>query len=77
MVEQAEIERSRLKPTENLDAYDFFLRGLAKTHQQTNAAISEALQLFHKATELDTGFGSGLRHGRILLPRAPGLFVDD
>jgi hypothetical protein len=58
MVEQAEIERARLKPTENLDAYDFFLRGLAKTHQQTNAAISEALQLFHKATELDTGFGS-------------------
>ena len=35
MVEQAEIERARLKPTENLDAYDFFLRGLAKTHQQT------------------------------------------
>jgi TolB-like protein/Flp pilus assembly protein TadD len=58
MVEQAEIERARLKPTENLDAYDLFLRGLAKTHQQTNAAISEALQLFHKATELDTSFGS-------------------
>ena len=58
MVEQAEIERARLKPTENLDAYDYFLRGLAKAHQQTNAAISEALQLFHKAIELDTGFGS-------------------
>src|SRR5262245_57739209 len=34
MVEQAEIERARLKLTENLDAYDLFLRGLAKTHQQ-------------------------------------------
>ena len=58
MVEQAEIERARLKPTENLDAYDLFLRGLSKTHQQTDRAISEALQLFHKAIGLDAGFGS-------------------
>jgi hypothetical protein len=27
--EQAEIERSRRKPTDNLDAYDHYLRGLA------------------------------------------------
>ena len=26
-LEQAEIERARRKPTENLDAYDYFLRG--------------------------------------------------
>ena len=58
MVERAEIERARLKPTENLDAHDFFLRGMAKAHQQTDAAISEALQLFYKAIELDAGFGS-------------------
>ena len=29
-LEQAEIERSRRKPTENLDAYDHYLRGLAE-----------------------------------------------
>jgi len=58
MVEQAEIERARLKPTENLDAYDLFLRGMAKAHQQTKAANQEALQLFYKAIELDVGFGS-------------------
>jgi TolB-like protein len=57
MVERAEIERARLKPTDNLDAYDFFLRGMAKAHQQTEAAIKEALQLFYKAIELDAGFG--------------------
>lgn len=57
-VERAEIERARLKSTESLDAYDFFLRGMAKTHQQTNAAISEALDLFQKAIELDAEFGS-------------------
>jgi TolB-like protein len=58
MVEQAEIKRARLKPTESLEAYDFFLRGVAKAHQQTDPAISEALQLFYKAIELDAGFGS-------------------
>jgi TolB-like protein len=58
MVERAEIERARLKPTENLDAYDCFLRGMAKAHQQTKAAIEEALQLFYKAIELDGDFGS-------------------
>jgi TolB-like protein len=58
MMEQAEIERARLKPTENLDAYDFFLRGIAKAHTQTHAAISEALQLFYEAIELDTSFGA-------------------
>jgi len=58
MVERAEIERARLKPTENLDAYDLFLRGMTKTHQQTDAAISEALQQFYKAIALDAGFGS-------------------
>ena len=34
-LEQAEIERARRKPTENLDAYDYYLRGLASVHQWT------------------------------------------
>jgi len=57
-LEQAEIERARRKPTENLDAYDLFLRGTAKAHQETKEAISEALQLFYKAIELDGEFAS-------------------
>ena len=32
---QAEIDRANRKPTENLDAYDFYLRGLAGVHQYT------------------------------------------
>jgi TolB-like protein/Flp pilus assembly protein TadD len=47
-----EIKRARRKPTENLDAYDYYLRGLAKTRWSKNAN-SEALQLFYKAIELD------------------------
>ena len=34
-LEQAEIERAKRKPTENLDAYDFFLRGMASFHQRS------------------------------------------
>ena len=34
-LEQAEIERARRKPTESLDAYDFYLRGLANFYKWT------------------------------------------
>jgi TolB-like protein/class 3 adenylate cyclase len=57
-LEQAEIERAKRKPTESLDAYDYFLRGMANVHQWTRAANDEALRLFYKAIELDPGFAS-------------------
>jgi TolB-like protein len=50
-----EILRARGKPTENLDAYDYYLRGLLKVRRLTKEANREALQLFHKAIELDPG----------------------
>src|SRR5207237_10424965 len=34
-LEQAEIERAKRKPTSSLDAYDYFLRGLASAHRMT------------------------------------------
>jgi TolB-like protein len=52
-LEQAEIERATRKPTENLDAYDLHLRGMARFYQRTNEATTEALRLFGKAIELD------------------------
>jgi TolB-like protein len=57
-LEQAEIERSRRKPTESLDAYDYYLRGLAAAHQWTKPASIEALAHFYRAVELDPGFAS-------------------
>jgi TolB-like protein len=57
-LEQAEIERSRRKPTDNLDAYDYFLRGMSAVHQWTKEANIEAIQMFAKATELDPNFAS-------------------
>jgi len=57
-LEQAEIERAKRKPTESLDAYDYFLRGMASTHRMTRDATSEALELFARASELDPDFAS-------------------
>ena len=57
-LEHVEIERAKRKPTESLDAYDYFLRGMAKVHQWARAANDEALRLFSKAIELDPDFAS-------------------
>jgi len=55
-IEQAEIERAKRKPTERLDAYDYYLRGLAVPYHKTNEANKEALRLFNKTIELDPDF---------------------
>ena len=57
-LEHAEIERAKRKPTDSLDAYDYFLRGMASYYGRTREAINEALPLFYKAIELDTNFAS-------------------
>jgi TolB-like protein len=57
-LERAEIERANRKPTENLNAYDYYLRGMSNLHQGTREAISEALSLFDRATQLDPHFAS-------------------
>jgi TolB-like protein/class 3 adenylate cyclase len=58
-VEKAEIERAKRKPTESLDAYSLYLRGLASYYQFGNRqANDEALRLFNSAIELDPDFAS-------------------
>ena len=57
-LEQAEIERAQRKHTDNLNAYDYFLRGMAKFHEWSKDANSDALLLFKKAIELDPAFAS-------------------
>jgi TolB-like protein len=52
-LQSEDIKRATRKPTENLDAYDYYLRGLAKARYWNRDSNSEALQLFCKAIELD------------------------
>jgi len=55
-LEQAEIERAERKPTESLDAYDCYLRGMAGYHRWTREGNDEALSHFYRAIELDRNF---------------------
>jgi adenylate cyclase len=61
-LQQAEIERARRKPTENLDAYDYYLRGMAAYdvpgRWENRDGNDDALRLFWKAIELDPDFSA-------------------
>ena len=76
-LERAEIERAKRKPTESLDAYDYYLRGRTHLNQGTREAIGEGLPLFYKAIELDPDFALGLRDGRLVPCLAQGQWLDD
>jgi TolB-like protein len=60
-LQQAEIERAKRKPTESLDAYDYYLRGMASFYLWTREGMSEALRMFYRAIELDPDFAAA--HG--------------
>jgi TolB-like protein/DNA-binding SARP family transcriptional activator/Tfp pilus assembly protein PilF len=49
----AEIQRARRKPTENVDAYDLFLRAVAFNATRKKEDNKEALRLLYRAIEID------------------------
>jgi TolB-like protein/class 3 adenylate cyclase/Tfp pilus assembly protein PilF len=55
-LEQAEFERTRHKPTEKLDSYDFYLRGAAQLHQRSS--VLDAYGFFKKAIALDPEYAA-------------------
>jgi TolB-like protein/Tfp pilus assembly protein PilF len=55
-LEEAEIERAKRKPTEDLDAYDYYLRGLSIANRITRGDNDDALRLFKKSFERDPEF---------------------
>jgi TolB-like protein len=77
-LQREEIKRARRKPTENLDAYDYYLRGLAKAGWWTKDANREALQLFCKAIEVDPGLACayGMAAWCYVLRKARGWMTD-
>ncbi len=44
------------KPTENIEAYTYFLRGRELFREETEASLRQAISLFEKAIELDSRF---------------------
>ena len=77
-LEQAEIERAKHKPTENLDAYDYFLRGSAALHRWSREGNNEALRLFYRAIELDPEYAAayGMAARCYSQRKASGWMVD-
>src|SRR5258706_7816728 len=55
-VNQAEINRSRAKPTSNLDAYDYYLRALQQFTLYTRAGSDAAIENAQKAISLDPDY---------------------
>lgn len=77
-LEQAEIERAKRKPTESLNAYDCFLRGMAGWHDWTRSGHDAALNQFYRAIELDPTFARphALAAGCFLMRKSNGWTVD-
>jgi adenylate cyclase len=69
---QTEIAIATRRRPENLTAYDLFLRALPQSYLATREGVAEAIRLYHRALELDPGFGfvaalAGLCHMRKVL----------
>jgi TolB-like protein/class 3 adenylate cyclase/Tfp pilus assembly protein PilF len=57
-IQQSEIERTRTKPTDRLDSYDFFLRGVAAYADRSKWGTAELRDWFSKACERDPNYAA-------------------
>jgi TolB-like protein/class 3 adenylate cyclase len=71
-LEHAEIERARQKPTDRLDSYDFYLRGMALANQW--GSLAEAHTFFRKAFEQDPEYGAAYAMAAYTLVRQQGTW---
>jgi adenylate cyclase len=55
-LQSAEIERANLKPTENLAAYDLYLRSLSHLHGFTRGDNDECLRLLYQAISIEPSY---------------------
>ena len=62
-LQRAEIERAQRKPTDSLQAYDYYLRALAGLYRHTREETIEALKLTKIASDLDPEFAAAYALG--------------
>ena len=75
---EAEIERSRAKPIDSLDAWDIYQRGMYHAYRQSEDDLRQAEGLFRRAIQLDPKLSaahSGLSYALFML--IVGRFADD
>jgi adenylate cyclase len=71
-LERAEIERARQKPTDRLDSYDCYLRGMALANQR--GSLTEAHAFFRKAFAQDPEYGAAYAMAAYTLVRQQGTW---
>ena len=71
-LEQVEIERSKRKPTESLDAYDYYLRGIAKLYEWTTGGKPRGTAAVPPGYRTRPRVRLGLWHGSAVLHLAQG-----
>jgi adenylate cyclase len=77
-VRLAELERTRLKPTDSLDAYDLYLRALPllRPLERNNSAVAE--RLLRKAVEIDGNYPDALALlADVLVRRTVNTWIED
>jgi TolB-like protein len=57
-LEQTEVERAKRKPTDSLDAYDYYLRGIANYYPATREEAGEMLRNLRSAIDRDPDFAA-------------------
>ena len=77
-IELAEIGRVGRKATESLQAYDYYLRGLADFYRITRSGNDEALANLYRAIELDPNYATTYGFAaRLYVQRNTGGWVED
>ena len=74
-LEKAEIDRAKLDMTDDLAAYDFYLRGLASWNRWTGEENAKALQLFNAAIAKRWRLFDPVWAGRFLSPFCQGEWL--
>jgi TolB-like protein/class 3 adenylate cyclase len=59
-LQKAELERISRTPTENLEAYDYFLQGVVYMDRFTREDNARSREMFEKAIELDPGYARAI-----------------
>ncbi len=73
-LEHFEHKRSTVKPTEDLNAWDYYLRGMATFHDETCEGTASSLRMFQAAVDLDPNYCDawarlGWCHARLVMLR--------
>ena len=77
-LERAEIERARRKPTESLQAYDYYMRSKFSIYQWTREGSDEALRMTRLAISLDPAFAVAYASGANIFGQKKGFgWIED